>query len=224
MALRSTIVFDFDGTLHDSMYIYRIALRRGYSWLVEQGIAPAREFTDEYIAANIGLTVQDAWERMCPSLPWSVTCEAAKRVGDTMHSLILDGTARLYPGVPQVLTQLREDGHELVFLSNCRNEYRDAVRRSFGFDQWFNHYYTAEQFDDAPKEQFFKVVRAEVPGPYIIVGDRDKDLLLAKAYDLPFIGCLYGYAGKGELQGATCLVNSAPEILDAVAVIEKTRE
>ena len=224
MATCSTIVFDFDGTLHDSMYIYRIALRRGYNWLVEQGIASERDFSDSYIAANIGLTVQDAWERMCPDLPWSVTSEAAKRVGDTMHELIYDGTARLYPGVPQMLAELKETGHELVFLSNCRNEYRDAVRQSFGFDQWFNHYYTAEQFNEAPKEQFFEVVRAEVPGPYIIVGDRDKDLLLAKAHDLPFIGCLYGYGNEDELRGATCLVNSPPEIVDAIAAIERNQD
>ena len=50
-----TIVFDFDGTLHDSMYIYRIALQRGYQLLVDRGVAPERTFSDEYIAGNIGL-------------------------------------------------------------------------------------------------------------------------------------------------------------------------
>ena len=49
---KAAIIFDFDGTLHDSLYIYRIALRRGYRWLVDTGKAPEREFSDDYIAAN----------------------------------------------------------------------------------------------------------------------------------------------------------------------------
>lgn len=218
--MRSAIVFDFDGTLHDSLYIYRIALQRGYDWLVEQGKVPAREFSDDYIAANIGLTVQDAWARMCPDVPWSVTGEAAARVGATMRELIYDGTARLYPGVPHMLEQLKESGHELVFLSNCRTAYLEAVRISFGFDRWFSHYYAAEQYKEAPKEQIFEIIRNEVVGPYIAVGDRDKDRLLAEAHGLPFIGCLYGYGTQEELAGATCLVENPLAIVDAVAAIE----
>lgn len=216
----STIVFDFDGTLHDSLYIYRIALQRGYDWLAEQGKVPAREFSDDYIAANIGLTVQDAWKRMCPSVPWSVTGEAARRVGAIMNDLIYDGTARLYPGVTQMLEQLKESGHELVFLSNCRTAYLVAVRTSFGFDRWFSHYYAAEQYGEAPKEQIFEIIRSEVPGPYIVVGDRDKDRLLAEAHGLPFVGCLYGYGISEELAGATWLVDDPLEIVDAIASIE----
>lgn len=216
-----TIVFDFDGTLHDSMYIYRIALQRGYGWLVDQGVAPEREFSDEFIAGNIGLNCEDAWERMCPDLPWSVTSEAAARVGEVMDQLIDDGTARLFPGVPDMLQQLKDDGYELVFLSNCRNEYRDAVRRAFGFDRWFDHYYTAEQFDGAPKEIIFETIHEEVPGPYVVVGDRDKDLALARAHGLPFVGCAYGYSVPGELDGADTLAGDPLEIPACVKAIER---
>ena len=99
----STIIFDFDGTLHDSLYIYRIAFARGYQWLVEQGKAPQRTLTEADMAANIGLTAQEAWGRICPDIPWSVSKDAAARVGRMMDELISDGTARLYPGVPEML-------------------------------------------------------------------------------------------------------------------------
>ncbi len=218
-----TIVFDFDGTLHDSMYIYRIALQRGYQLLVDRGVAPERTFSDEYIAGNIGLNCEDAWERMCPDLPWSITTEAAARVGEVMDELIDDGTARLFPGVPEALQQLKDAGHELVFLSNCRNAYRDAVRRAFGFDAWFDHYYTAEQFNSAPKEVIFDTIKAETPGPYLVIGDRDKDRMLAEAHGLPFIGCLYGYGSREELEGADALVNDPLEIVQAVEVLGEAR-
>lgn len=216
-----SIVFDFDGTLHDSLYVYRTAFPWGYQWLVDNGYAAPRELADDYIAGNIGLTCEDAWARVCPDIPWSITQHAAARVGEAMDEFIENGTARLFPGVPEMLQQLKDAGHVLIFLSNCRNAYLDAVRRAFGFDAWFDHYYTAEQFDDIPKEEIFKVIREEIAGPYIVIGDRDKDRSLAEAYGLPFIGCLYGYASPGELDGETYLAAAPQDIVGLVARIDE---
>ena len=157
----ATIIFDFDGTLHDSMYVYRIALNRGYQWLVEQGVAKPRVFSESDMEANIGLTAKEAWAHMAPDLPWSITGQAAARVGAVMDELIDNGTARLFPGVPEMLQQVKDAGHTLVFLSNCRNAYRDAVRRAFGFDAWFAGYYTSEQFGGIPKEEIPKVTERD---------------------------------------------------------------
>jgi phosphoglycolate phosphatase len=208
----ATIIFDFDGTLHDSMYIYREALNRGYRWLVEQGQARPRNLTEQDMAGNIGLTPREAWERMAPEIPWSVSQHAAARVGATMDELIDDGTARLFPGVPEMLRQVKDAGHTLVFLSNCRNAYRDAVRRAFGFDRFFDAYYTSEQFGGVPKEQIFETIRRDFAGPYVVVGDRDKDLAVALVHGLPSVGCLYGYGSREELAGATFLAEHPSDI------------
>lgn len=220
MGIPSTIVFDFDGTLHDSLYIYRIALARGYQWLVDQGKARPRQLSDADMAANIGLTVQEAWERMCPEIPWSVSKDAAKIVGDTMHELIADGTARLYPGVPEMLQELKDAGHALVFLSNCRTVYLEISRKAFDLDRWFSGYYAAEQYGDIPKEEIFDIIREEFAGPYIAVGDRYKDLALARAHDLKSVGCLFGYGTRDELADATVLVESPADIVGAIERID----
>ena len=208
----ATIIFDFDGTLHDSMYIYREALNRGYQWLVEQGQARPRVLTEADMEANIGLTSEEAWTRMAPEIPWSVSKHAAARVGGIMDELIDNGTARLFPGVPEMLQQVKDAGHTLVFLSNCRNAYRDAVRRAFGFDAWFDGYYTSEQFGGIPKEKIFEAIREDFDGPYLVVGDRDKDLAVALVHGLPCIGCLYGYGSREELAGATMLADEPSDI------------
>ena len=208
----ATIIFDFDGTLHDSMFIYREALNRGYQLLVERGEARPRVLTEADMEANIGLTSEEAWTRMCPEIPWEVSQKAAARVGVVMDELIDNGTARLFPGVPEMLQQVKDDGHTLVFLSNCRNAYRDAVRRAFGFDAWFDAYYTAEQFNCIPKEVIFETIREDFPGPYVVVGDRDKDLAVAHEHDLPSIGCLYGYGSAEELAGATYQASKPSDI------------
>ena len=219
----STIIFDFDGTLHDSMYIYRIAFVRGYEWLVEQGKAPARSISEAQMATNIGLTAKEAWGQLFPDIPWSIAREGAAHVGQLMDELISNGTARLFPGVSDALTQLKQKGHTLVFLSNCRNAYLDAVRAAFGFDEWFDHYYTAEQFDSAPKEVIFLTIREEVKGPFIAVGDRYKDLELARAHNLPSVGCLYGYGSREELADATMLADSPADIVTCIDRIEELR-
>lgn len=216
----ATIIFDFDGTLHDSMYVYRIALNRGYQWLVEQGMAKPRVFSESDMEANIGLTAKEAWAHMAPDLPWSITGQAAARVGAVMDELIDNGTARLFPGVPEMLQQVKDAGHTLVFLSNCRNAYRDAVRRAFGFDAWFAGYYTSEQFGGIPKEEIFKTIRQDFPGPYAVVGDRDKDLAIARVHKLPSIGCLYGYGSVEELSGATLLASKPSDIPSLIQNLE----
>ena len=91
------------------------------------------------------------------------------------------------------------------------------MRRAFGFDAWFDGYYTSEQFGGIPKEQIFETIRADFDGPYLVVGDRDKDLAIAQVHGLPSIGCLYGYATKpGELDDATVKVEKPEDIAAAI--------
>lgn len=208
----ATIVFDFDGTLHDSMHIYHIALSRGYQWLVDEGKARPRVLTQAEMEANIGLTAKEAWARMAPEIPWDVSKDAAARVGAEMDRLIDEGDARLFPGAPEMLEQVHGAGHTLVFLSNCRNAYRDATRRAFGFDRWFSAYYTAEQFGGIPKERIFETIRADFPAPYVVVGDRCKDIAIARVHGLPAIGCLYGYGSREELSSATVFADKPADI------------
>ena len=44
-----TIIFDYDGTIHDSTKIYSDAFRIVYQQMVKEGEAPWREFSDEEI-------------------------------------------------------------------------------------------------------------------------------------------------------------------------------
>ena len=45
-----------------------------------------------------------------------------------------------------------------------------------------------------------------------VIGDRRQDLECARSCKSPFIGCLYGYGEKGELDGADYFVKSVEEI------------
>lgn len=211
-----TVVFDFDGTLHDTMHIYPSALAEGYALLAEQGLVPPRAFTRAEAARNIGLTIRDAWALMAPGVPEDAWRPAAARVGEAMDRMMASGEARLFPGVPEMLDRVRAAGLTCVFLSNCRTAYQETARRAFELDRWFSAYYNAEAFADAPKERIFETIRERHEGGFLAVGDREKDLVLARTHDLPSVGCLYGCGTPEELAGATRLARTPAEAADAI--------
>ena len=211
-----TVVFDFDGTLHDSMHIYPTALSSALAWLAEEGYAVKHEVTYDEAKSYIGLTSDEMWSICAPELPTDVRDRAAALVGQEMDALIADGTARLFPGVPEMLDAVCALGLELVFLSNCRIAYQEVSRKAFGLDRWFCDYFNSESYGNIPKEEIFPDIKKRHAGPYAIVGDRYKDLAVASAYNLPSVGCLYGYGTPEELAGATLLAETPAEVARAL--------
>lgn len=223
MALR-TVIFDFDGTLHDSMLIYPDAFRAGYQWLVDNGWAEPREFSDSDISGYIGLTAEEMWKSFRPDLPDDVWPKAAAAVGEKMDALILDGTARLFPGVPEMLQAVKDLGVQLVFLSNCRVAYQEAACKAFGLDRWFSGYYNAEQWHDLPKEEIFNDIAKDFPGGYTMVGDRNKDLAVSRVHGFPGIGCLYGYGNREELKDADYYAETPADVVTCLRAIQTSEK
>ena len=208
-----TVVFDFDGTLHNCLIVYEKALQTAWDGLAEEGLVKPRTFTSEEAAGNIGLPFVEAWGRMAPQLTEEQWAPAAAHVGQEMLRLVNNGTAQLYPGVPEMLQDVHDLGFNLVFLSNCKVDYRDAVRRAFGLDRWFEDYFAAEAYGFLPKAEIFtRYVQTAYPGRYVFVGDHYKDIEAAFATGMPSIGCLYGFGTQEELANATALAASPAEI------------
>lgn len=215
-AVKGTVFFDFDGTLHDSMAIYGPAFRKAYAWLVSEGHMPPQEFSDEWISQWLGWTTEAMWATFAPNLPESVWRKAAEIVGNEMDSLTERGKARLFPGVAEMLSQLQGSGYQLAFLSNCRTHYCDVHRKMFGLDTWFDAYYCAEDFRDIPKWEIYQRVANRHADPQVMVGDRFHDFEVAEKAGIPFIGCSYGFGGEEELDGAAMKVAAPCQIPEAV--------
>lgn len=214
-----TVIFDFDGTLHDSSHIYHKAFLQAYDWLCQEGHCQRQEYSKEDLAKYLGLTADEMWASFAPKLPKSVTDHAAGIVGVNMDKFMSDGSAVMFDGVPEMLDQVAELGVNMVFLSNCRVAYKDQARVAFGLDKWFSAYYCAEAFGDIPKEEIFETIAAEQPGSWMAVGDRYKDLNLARAHNLASVGCLYGYGSYEELKDATALAETPAQVGSCVADI-----
>ena len=59
-----TVIFDYDGTLHNSTRIYADAFRQVYDRMVYDGVAPKRQFTDDEITIWLGYSAQDMWQAL----------------------------------------------------------------------------------------------------------------------------------------------------------------
>ena len=199
-----TVVFDYDGTLHETLRIYAPAFRENYAYMVSAGLLPAREIMDGEIASWLGYTAGDMWREFAPGLTPEQALAAGRRVQEGMQRRIRDGTARLYPEVPEMMDRLKDEGYRLVFLSNCKTVYLEAHRKRFPLDRWFDAYYWAEAEDWRPKEDILRkiilesVEHARQPGPFSSCGCQSGPFSSCGCQPGPFssCGCQSGPSGS----------------------------
>ncbi len=208
------IIFDYDGTLHNSLKIYTIAFREAYKYLVETEQATVVEWKDEEISIWVGLSAKDMWESFMPNLPEVEKQKCSQIIGATMVKLINEGEAELYQGVIEVLEYLKNKGLNLIFLSNCKVEYMNKHIQKFNLDKYFNDFYCTEQFMFIPKYEIFKEIKKEHKGDFVIIGDRYLDIEIGLIHNEKTIGCSYGYGSSTELEKADFRINNITDLLD----------
>jgi phosphoglycolate phosphatase len=209
----TNLIFDYDGTLHNSIKIYAPAFRSAYASLVERGFAVPKEFSDQEISYWLGFTAEEMWRSFLPNLPDEERQKCSTLIGAEMLRLISNGTAELYPKAEQVLQSLQDKGYHLIFLSNCKRAYMEVHIQQFQLDRFFSAFYCSEDFCFIPKHEIFPTIQSDFSGDFIIIGDRFQDMDIAKAHKLQSIGCLYGYGTPAELESAAFLIEDLSDLL-----------
>ncbi len=219
-----TLVFDYDGTLHETMHVYEPAFRESYEWLITKGYAQRQEVSSQRISSWLGMNAVDMWEDFQPDLPVEIRMQASHILGERMLSLVREHKARWYSGVRETLDELKEQGYPMVILSNSKISTGQTHWEEFRMEQWFAHWYDCETYDWAPKTEIIKVIQRQRSADLIVIGDRESDLEGAVAAGAPFIGCAYGYGSETELQGAAYLLQKPAELLDAIRFCRRIDE
>jgi len=212
------IIFDYDGTLHNSIKIYKPAFMTAYDYLVDNGYAKKREFSEQEISKFLGLSAKDMWNTFIPNLPKCEKEKCSSIIGESMIKYISEGKAQLYNGVIETLNKLNEYGYKLIFLSNCKSSYMYKHIEAFNLNKYFIDFYCSEDFDFNPKHEIFKVIKEKHQGDFIIVGDRFVDIELAKRYNLFSIGCGYGYGNYNELKDADYIIDNFKDIISIIEI------
>lgn len=210
------LLFDYDGTLHDSLAIYAPAVQQAYDTLVSKGLAQPKTWDRDTIRHWIGLSPEEMWNRFQPHLSQEEKQAGSAQIGRRMQELVEEGRARLYPGAPQVLDELKKRGVGMLLLSNCPVSYLQAHTACFGLERWFDGLYCGEEFGYRPKYEILPLLQIRWPGDFVVIGDRDQDMEMARRCGVPAIGCRYGYGSPEELAGADWLADSPQDLLECV--------
>lgn len=212
----TNLIFDYDGTIHNSMLTYAPAFRNTMKWLSDNGYVAPKEYSDEEISYWLGFNSTDMWESFMPGIDPAVREKARVMLGEDMAQRIENGEGSLFCSAEEMLTELKESGYTLIFLSNCRIRYMERHKRVFGLDRFFDHFYCCEEYGFIPKFEIFRRIAPLHEGGFIVIGDRFHDIETAARNSLRSVGCGYGYGSPEELSQADIIVSSIAEIPEAV--------
>jgi phosphoglycolate phosphatase len=213
----ATAVFDWDGTLHDTIGIYSSAIRKTLEHLTSLSLPVPKSVSDDELKKYLGVNPPDMWRSFAPELDESFIGPAVSYAGEKLIDGINSGAAVLYPGALEAVKQVRSMGINTVFLSNCTSDYMRCFTRLFALDGLFDAMYCCEDYGYIPKEEIFPNIMSSFPGQYVVIGDRYSDMKCAVAHGTYSIGCLYGFGSYDELACASVTASSPEEIPGLIA-------
>lgn len=126
---------------------------------------------------------------------------------------------RVYDGIKEVLTKLRDSGRSLCVATSKPQEYTLKILDKFGLSEYFDYVFgSSMNGNDSSKEIIIRRA-AEHSGAdalkCLMVGDRRFDIEGAKKNGLASVGVLYGYGSRDELleAGADYIAEIPEDIL-----------
>ncbi|GAA0921371.1 HAD hydrolase-like protein [Pseudonocardia zijingensis] len=208
-----TVLLDLDGTLVDSA-----------PTIVEHLAAAIAEVgfpvPDE---ARLRRFVGPPFETALPELGLTPEQTAAAIVAyRRSYDAVAATVTPVFPGVPEFLARLREEGLRLATATSKPEELARKIVAGTGLDGFFDLVGGADHVAG-------RVGKAAVVGsvlqrlrleparhPVVLIGDRHHDVDGGAAHGVPVIGVGWGYAEPGELAGARRL---AADLDDLAAVL-----
>jgi len=130
---------------------------------------------------------------------------------------------RVYDGVPQMLTKLREAGFRLSLATSKPHVFASRITAHFGLDHWLDRIFGSE-LDGTRSDKTALLAHAMAqtgagPRQAVMLGDRKHDILGARNSGIAAVGALWGYGTKNELQtaGAASLAASPGDAARLIA-------
>lgn len=125
----------------------------------------------------------------------------------------------VYPGIPELLKKLRSAGKTLCVATSKPEKFAAQILEHFDLAEYF-HYICGASFDGkiGTKHEVIEYALERMGNParerVLMIGDREHDILGAKASGLGSLGVLYGYGDRAEHEkaGADTIAETVEEL------------
>jgi phosphoglycolate phosphatase len=204
-------LFDLDGTLVDS----RPAILRSVCHVLAELGHPAPALPE--LHWFVGPPLEHGFRRLLSRFGDDrvEAAVASYRRHYAAHGL-LDGPP--FPGIPELLEALAGAGVRLFVATSKREDFAARAVEAFGLARYFAGVHGAAP--GRPEEKAALIARLVArhglaPETAAMIGDREHDVIGARANGLRAIGVLYGYGSREELAaaGADALAGDPAELL-----------
>ena len=127
----------------------------------------------------------------------------------------------VYDGIPHLLAEMKNQGRKIYMATSKPEPYAIRIAEHFGFAHYFDRIAGSTMTEARTNKADVIAYLAELEGfdpavDTLMIGDREHDVLGAKAHGAPCAAVLYGYGSREELENA-----GADFIVDTVADLEK---
>lgn len=208
------ILFDLDGTLIDS----RVGIEHSLRLVLQERNADPGD--DHDFTWCIGLSLWKIFEHYLPQKDLH-SLEAA--VARYRH-IYRDGPMfefDIYPGVIDMLRELKTSGARLLIATAKAHEYAREVIATSALEEFIDHVYGSELngVNVEKRDLLHHIISAEQSNPdsMVMVGDRHHDIDGALANGIASVAALYGYGSQEELAHAHGSISVASELPAVIA-------
>lgn len=214
------VAFDMDGTLLNSGDFGARAIHLAFETLMAAGDLPGLDAPPDEAAIRrqIGKPPYIFYAELLPQPLKHKAMDLHRAASAVEKAFLKDGSGRLFEGAREVLAELRASGHKLLLVSNCSQDYMDAVVETFALDELLHFRAAAGRSREFTKagelQRGLETVGAKTG---VMVGDRIHDGEAAMACGLWFVGCTYGYGPAEELAEANARINDIRELPKVLA-------
>ncbi|MFY9341947.1 MAG: HAD family hydrolase [Planctomycetota bacterium] len=206
------VVFDVDGTLHDTFRWWAPVIRAGLQRFAELHGVPIAPPSDTFAEAVVGMKDAGVW---APFLP-----DSHKHRWQELRAVVLPmeveevsrGVDYLFAGVRPLLLHLRDLGVRTALASNCRRTYMGAMQQGQGLAALTDWQFCLDSPGVQTKTDMLRSAHATAGSParVVMVGDREPDHEAARELGWPFV---WRRNGRCAIEQAELVWNGDPDHL-----------
>ncbi len=211
-----TALFDLDGTLTDP--------KPGITGCIQFALARLGRPAPSVDALEwcIGPPLRDSFARLLETRDTDVLDAALGLYRERFAAEGLYENA-LYPGIPGALETLRANGFRTYVATSKPRVFALRILEHFRLTSLFDGVHGSE-LDGTRSDKadlIAHVLKVESLGPAVMIGDREHDMVGARANGLRAVGVTYGYGSAEELlaSGAEVLVEAPEDLPRAIDVL-----